>query len=446
MVPCFIETCGLDTDRSSNFFLQRRRERVIVAGLLAVIAGFYAACVVYCLGRIHGNKADFDAFYFAARAMRAGEDMYVVRQPAYIYPPLVALLYLPLAWLNDVAAGAVAMIVNVLASMLSVWLIASESARRVLGRASRVAALVLAGLILLTVGDKIRADLRMWQTNVLLIVLVAGCVALLDKRPRLAGMLAGLAVNIKYLPIALLGYFIIRRRWKAAGGMVGGILLGAFLPALVRGWSRNLSDLGVAFNGVLRLFGAGVDRGADIDDIRAEYSVSITSFFARQFAGSHTAAFACGAAVAIAAAVFCGVAYRRAGRPVLLSPRREADPLAGVFTLLEISWLWGAMLIFSPQTNPRHLSTLTLLVGPVWAFIIDTRTPKRDRLVLIGTMAFLWLSLVLPPGGEMFDPWVRRWRELGGPGWCMLVFILVSVQVIVPGVMGRVRAEREAEV
>ena len=33
--------------------------------------------------------------------------MYVKRQPAYIYPPLVALLYLPLAWLSSVPAGAV---------------------------------------------------------------------------------------------------------------------------------------------------------------------------------------------------------------------------------------------------------------------------------------------------------------------------------------------------
>src|SRR5258706_4440666 len=47
----------------------------------------------------HTNCGDFEHFYYAARAMRDGSDLYASGVHGYIYPPLIAFLFMPLTWL-----------------------------------------------------------------------------------------------------------------------------------------------------------------------------------------------------------------------------------------------------------------------------------------------------------------------------------------------------------
>lgn len=55
--------------------------------------------------------------------------------------------------------------------------------------------------------------------------------ARLRKKPALAGAAIAFACAIKYLPFVLLPYYLIRRQWRATGGIVIGLAACVILPA-----------------------------------------------------------------------------------------------------------------------------------------------------------------------------------------------------------------------
>jgi hypothetical protein len=262
-----------------------------------------------------------------------------------------------------------------------------------------------------------------------MLFLIAIGLRYLDRRPTLAGLVLGLAVNIKYLPIFFLPWLLVRRRFAAAGGMVAGILLGAFAPALWVGWAKNLEYLRIGFGGLLAL--VGIDPGggkmAVTQDIADTLSVSLTSVLARALGGADHASLAL-AGAAVAAVLVCGLlalAYRSARVPMLKWPaasRQGAGPFPALIAL-EWSALILGLLLFSPQTNPRHLYLLLAPACAAAAMIVAPVGP-RIRWPVVAGAALLFAALVLPPGGtEHFDDMVRAWRECGGPSYGMLAML-----------------------
>ena len=157
--------------------------------------------------------------------MRTGGDLYTERHRNYIYPPLVALLYMPLTVFSDPptlhrTAGIIALLLNAAMAITTIWLLARESVRRLVTNlapeAVRTLVPVVALLATIIIADKLRSELRMWQTNILMLFFSACGLRFLDRRPTLAGAFLGLAVNVKYLPIAFLPWLLLRRRFKAA--------------------------------------------------------------------------------------------------------------------------------------------------------------------------------------------------------------------------------------
>lgn len=436
---------------------------IIAYTLLALLfAEFTRHALKYAYPDTDQTKGDFLAFYEAAEAMRVGSDLYVERHRNYIYPPLVAFLYMPLTIFSDPptlhrTAGIISLLASVAMAMATIIVLAKESVRRLLlphhpdnqTVLPTLAALgerpcgpaiaselksqivpIVALLATLLVADKLRSELRMWQTNILMLFFLSIGVRFLDRRPTLAGAMLGLAVNIKYLPILFLPWLLLRRRFAAAGGMVIGILAGAFAPAMWVGWSKNLEYLRAGFAGLLGLFGIAPPAGAShamMEDIAGGLSVSLTSAFARALGGSQhaTGALAISGCIALLVAAAAAFAYYKRGLPILLWPRaREQKHGAFVsLVLLEVAAIIIAMLVFGPQTNPRHLCLL-LLPAMAAATLIIAPFPKRVRVVAAIGGLLMAAALTLPPGGtESLDHLVGAWRRISGPSYGMLAML-----------------------
>ena len=303
----------------------RLRWIVLVAAWAAVLACLFLNAV----RRVGGDTGDFVHFYEAARAMVRGEDIYSSGRGGYIYPPLLAFLYSPLAGLPQNAAAVVLLAGNMALLLGSVFLAVREMARRFDVRADgwKTAAVALTAVLL--VGDKLKGELQMWQTNLLMLFLFTAALRLLDRRPALAGIALGLAFNIKYLPIVVLPYLLLRRRWTAAGAFAASAVGFALLPAVLTGWNVNLHYQAVAYSGLFRLMGVyvGAAQAANIDGITAEFSVSIPSGIARLAGAGGSAGVALAAAGLLALAAAAGAAwmYRRNGVPFLYRP--DGPPL-----------------------------------------------------------------------------------------------------------------------
>jgi len=380
-------------------------------------SGFASVFVTGC--------GDFEHFYHGARALRDGTDLYASGVRGYIYPPLLAFLFMPLTAFSVQTAAWIMLVVNLGLGLMCAWVMAGETLRRldVESTPARVAA--VAALATLFAATKLRSEFQMWQTNILLMSALVLALRFLDSRPRLAGLLLGLAFDIKYLPIVFLPYLLLRRRFVAAGWFCIGIVAFALAPALVAGWSTNLQYWAQALSGMAHLFGIptpGIPP-ANIDPIGVGHSISITSGISRLFADAPRAV---GPAVVagIAAATALGLwrIYRRVEMPLLVWPsaaRQSAQPWRALI-VLEWAALIALDLAFSPQTNPRHASLLLMTFVPMAVLLCFPKAGVPRWPAWVGT-AILLFGLLYPPNLPSTLQELLWWRHVGGPGWCMVL-------------------------
>ncbi len=338
----------------------RLSTQALILGWIALLAVLF----INAVRRVDGPTGDFVHFYEAARAMVHGEDIYSSGLGGYIYPPLLAFLYTPLALLSSASAAVVLLVCNMVLMLLCVLLATRELASRfgIVAHLRTTGAVAFVAVLL--TADKLKGELQMWQTNLLMLFLFTAALRLLDRWPALSGAALGMAFNIKYLPIVVLPYLLLRRRWTAAGSFVVSAAGFALLPAVLTGWDVNLRYQAVAYSGLLRLMGApvGSARAANIENISAVFSVSIPSAIARLTGAGGFTGLALPAAglVALAALAAAAWIYRRNGVPLLYRPdgARPGDPPTRAVVGLEWAGLITAGLVFSPQTNTRHLCLL----------------------------------------------------------------------------------------
>jgi len=369
---------------------------------------------------------DFEHFYQAAWAMREGRDIYSAGVHGYIYPPLIAFAFIPLTLLPVKSAALLMLVVNLALALACAWLAAAEFMRRFEMELSFERVIVVAAVTLLLAAPKLRSELQMWQTNVPMLFALLLALRWLDARPRWAGVLLGLAVNIKYLPLVYLPYLLLRRRFRAAAWFGAGIVGVALLPALVTGWSANLNHWATALSGIARLLGLGslATEVANVDPITIGHSISITSGIARALASGHVLALPAAGALVVGAMLLLACVYRRAGVPALRWPSANAQVSQPYLGTLALEWgaLLALALAFSPQTNPRHTCLLLMVFAPLAAMLCAPR-PAASRWPALAASAILFCGLVLPPNTPQFASELARWRELGGAGWCMLAML-----------------------
>jgi len=383
-------------------------------------SGFASVFVTGC--------GDFEHFYHGARAMRDGTDLYTSGVRGYIYPPFIAFLFTPLTYFSVQTAAWIMLVINLALGLACAWGMSVEVMRRLDMDISFDSVIVTVAITTLLSATKLRSEFQMWQTNILLMTALVYALRFLDERPRLAGMLLGLAFNIKYLPIVFLPYLLMRRRFAAAAWFVIGILAFALAPALVSGWNENLHHWAVALSGMAHLVGitTTVAEVANVDPITAGHSISITSGLSRIMSAdaSPSRALILAGGIAIATAVVLWRIYSDKSKPLFAWPsatEQTAQPFRGMIAL-EWAALMTLALAFSPQTNPRHASMLLMAFAPLAAMLCFPRI-RSTRWPAMAAAAILYFGIAFPPNTPEFLTQLVWWRHVGGAGWCMLLML-----------------------
>ena len=409
--------------------------------------GMAAAVLAWITFRLYSRLAvepyiDFRAFYEAAEAARTGGDPYVPVFGMYIYPPMLAAWMSPLSLLPQTAAAWVWYALGMVVSLLSLGLTWKALRERLEFPAGAGWFGVVLGMVLVFGMTQTRWEFEHGQCDWLLLVCFCLAFAALDRAPWVVGMALGFAINIKYLPLALLVYLAARRRWREVAWSCAGTVFWAVAPALVYGWSRNGVLLTRGVSGLGKLVGVeGEGQPGMVYDLAFERSISLPSAFAR-----------------------LGGAVRDGLRRGAASPRRRSPPpcspsagrsIAGAgcrcgpagagrrsgcratAEIVALEWMvmLGLTMVFSPQTMFRHtfltLPLLTLAAG----LAVAGATPRCRRLAWAG----LVVSLLGAVGGDLLSvvaprPW---WNFVGGSSYAALGLAYLTLVAGIEHIQGR---------
>ncbi|MEI6787451.1 MAG: glycosyltransferase family 87 protein [bacterium] len=394
-----------------------------------------------------GDHCDFQAYYVAAKALCEHNDPYVFAERPYIYPPLFATLCMPLASLPANTAAMTYVPVMVAAILLSFFWGVREIMRRLDVPVTPLLFAITFLISFAVMEDRIKSDLQMFQVNSLLLFLFILALRWLDRHPLWAGAALGLAINIKAFPIIMLPYLLFRRRYRAAASMVVSTILFGLLPSAVIGWKTNLQYLAQSSGGFLSLLGVqtGVEQKAQIKDVTASYSVSLPSGIVRMAGPGHeTLAWTAVAMIFLTIIIFGAWVYRRGGIPRLHWPDAAQQQQQPWKALIALEWaiLIALALIFSPQTNSRHLLMLAPLPMLGAAMMVKS-FPKPGWIWILTGTALAWASITLPPGSfriSFLHTAHVFWQFVGGPSWVLLAAIpplLWGAIRVIPGLRER---------
>lgn len=213
------------------------------------------------------RMTDADCYFRAAWAVRTGGDMYSVAETNgwhYNYPPLFAIIMLPLAnpppdvgnegYLPYPVSIAVWYVVSVVCFFLAVHWLASAVEQRLRAppaRWSRQWWALRSGTTLICLMTFGRTLSRGQVNTVVLLCLVGMIALLLSNRRFAAGLCLAMPICIKLFPAFLLLVPVVRRDWRCLAGCVCGLVLGLLVvPMAVLGWQGTM-DAYHRFNEVL---------------------------------------------------------------------------------------------------------------------------------------------------------------------------------------------------
>lgn len=403
--------------------------RVWIVLITLILGGMLLAFSIHSFQKARrGNVSDFEAYYTAATALCEHQDPYVFSEKPYIYPPLLATLLMPFTVLSMTTAAMFYIPVMGIAIVLAFIMGTREFIDRFDFPRNPLHSALSLFFAFVIMEDRIKADLQMFQVNSLLLFLLVLALRLLDKRPFLAGASLGLAMNIKAFPVIMFPYLLVRRRYRAAASMLAATLCFGLAPAIVIGWTKNLQYLSQSSAGFLSLLGiqTGIDHKAQILGVTASYSVSLPSGITRMAGPDHIFLGWFFITVLLTTLGVLGAClYRRNNLPLLRWPDAEAQQEQPWRALIAKEWviLVTISLIFSPQTNSRHLLMLAMMAMFATVVIVHVfRQAGWDR-ILAGAV-LLWIGLTLPPGSFKIPALMAAhqfWQYIGGPSWILLI-------------------------
>lgn len=239
--PTASPTTTADTPRTAS--------RPLVRGLFAVVTIVGLVCLVWQLDGVFSHVRenyllDVGVFVDAGQAILDGNALYGDDFPsrsgfAFIYPPLAAVLFVPLTWMGEETME----MVWTLASLAAAWAVLTMAVHRITLLAGvstlwrRLAPLTgLAALGFALLIEPLQVHLMYGQINVFLVLLVAA--DLLGYTPKwLRGAGVGIAAGIKITPAAYALVFLMTRKW---GDLARSFV--AFLVTAGLGWIFRASD------------------------------------------------------------------------------------------------------------------------------------------------------------------------------------------------------------
>jgi len=208
------------------------------------------------LDHAHGTGTvggiDFKAYYIAADMLRAGKDFYDVElqtqevlarglplnESFYIYPPLLAICFLPLTALPMQTAAQLWFFINLSLYGLSLILIARSL------ELSRLTKMLPLFWILAFLFPPALFTLYKGQVNIVILLLLAMTYWLYRKGSQpVAGLALGLAVMIKVIPACLLVYFLWKRRYVLSLAAISTIVIISILGLMIVGLTPHKTYL-----------------------------------------------------------------------------------------------------------------------------------------------------------------------------------------------------------
>jgi hypothetical protein len=190
---------------------------------------------------------DFSHYYVAALAMRNGLNPYAIDlRPLGRHlglngiaratdTPFFLFCFEPLTWFGPAAAYWIWFGINAAALMAAMILIL-----RAASSLDRRQVVSLSAIILLY--PPLSNHIYFAQTQIVILLLAAVSMrSFAARRDRLAGLALAGAGLLKVFPLVIAGYFIVRRRWRAFGWTIGGMIAGVAATMAAFGVERNLS-------------------------------------------------------------------------------------------------------------------------------------------------------------------------------------------------------------
>lgn len=283
----------------------------------------------------------------------------------FIYPPIAAVLFVPLTWMSGEAAVVTISIASHLGILVTAYALA-RSSPYVAPRAGLLALSTVAVMSLITLSEPAKDTLNYGQINLVLMGLVAAdCLLPHTKWPR--GMLVGLAAAIKLTPLGFVLLFLLRKDFRAASIMAltfsTSVLVGALAaPAdAAVWWLDKMLDTGDSFGTVY----AG--------------NLTVRSLIAKQeITGTTLNVLWLICSVLLVVIAVLGMRYALRTRNVPLAVMVNAI-LVVLISPISWShhWVWAAptlALLFAMAVRHRWygvlgtvlFSTLVVLIGPQW--------------------------------------------------------------------------------
>jgi hypothetical protein len=367
-----------------------------------------------------GAVGDYQHYYFAAKAVVDGQNIYQQHDYQYGYLPIWAVIQSVFVPLGPGGAGAAWVVCNAVLILLGLWLGSGEVLRRLgmpVGGLVR-AAVIAAGMFVMA--DKARAELRLGQTDATILVCFVLGLRWQEKLPVLAGAALGFIANFKFQSVVMIPYYVVRRRWAAAFWTVFWSVAIALSGVLIWGWARNSEYLKITFGSLLQMVGAAKDivKGPDLHPLAWERSVSVPSVLARTAVALGLPE---GRTAILGMAVLCGLTaaagwwmFYRGGANLFVDrgvPGDDRSPRKRAVVLLEWAGLIMGALAFSPQTTVRHLYLMAFIVLIAAALAIEP-AQRWHRWLLVGALLTFWLGIILPPGAEVTAK--NPWHWIGG--------------------------------
>ena len=204
--------------------------------LQAASVGATLAIYVFVLSQSGLAHQDLGVYLGAARDLLHGQALYTVflhhpfpdptLRPAYIYPPVFAVLVAPLGLLPDPVASL---------DWLLIGQVALAGAVVIVFRSWRPRGWALAALLCATLTFyPLWVDAVQGQANLLILLLVtAGIVGIVSGRPR-AGAALGVAAALKLTPLFMIVWLLVDRRFRESGWMLAGMVAMTGVGALFR--------------------------------------------------------------------------------------------------------------------------------------------------------------------------------------------------------------------
>jgi hypothetical protein len=230
-----------------------------------------------------GRETDFTAYIEAARALRTGQDPYL-GAPPYLYPPLLAVLLVPLTLVPVHVAAWVWAVASAAAFATATLLVSRESTG-----SARV-------LVLALLFAPFAATQWNLQANAFVLLLIVLARAALDEKRQIGGGVAlGLSIAVKPLALVAVVALLLLGRWRAAL-FAAGTALSSFLLVLpflgIAGAATSAGHVkrilgsswvetyggNISLNGTLdRLFsaGAGVSRHRSVAAVIMGWSLAL---------------------------------------------------------------------------------------------------------------------------------------------------------------------------